>query len=81
MTVIHDNKQKDTARRKFLKRCNSSGPKNSWTTLELMEDWHVYVWECCPGALSKLGMDAFCGHVSDRIRNDKEQKHQASDNS
>jgi hypothetical protein len=25
--------------------------KNSWMTLELMEDWLGSVWECFPGAL------------------------------
>jgi hypothetical protein len=42
-------------------------------TLELMEDWLGYVWERLPGTLSKpwsmLATEAFCGHVSGRIRN------------
>jgi hypothetical protein len=42
-------------------------------TSELMEDWFGCVWERRPGALSKprttLAIDAFRGHLSDRIRN------------
>jgi hypothetical protein len=38
-----------------------------------MEDWLGCVWEYRPGVLSKpwsmLAMDAFCGHLPDRIRN------------
>jgi hypothetical protein len=42
-------------------------------TLELMEDWLGCVWEHWPGVLSKpqsiFTMDAFHGHISNRIRN------------
>jgi hypothetical protein len=42
-------------------------------TLELLEDWLGCVREHPPGVLSKpqsmLAVDAFCGHVSHRIRN------------
>jgi hypothetical protein len=42
-------------------------------TSELMEDWLGCVWEHWPGVLSKpwsmLAMNAFPGHLSDRIRN------------
>jgi hypothetical protein len=52
--------------------------KNAWMTSELMEDWLGCVWECQPGALSKpwcmLAMDAFHGHLSDRIRNSLRNK-------
>jgi hypothetical protein len=47
--------------------------KNAWMTSELMEVGLGCVWERRPGALPKpwimLAMDAFCGHLSYRIRN------------
>jgi hypothetical protein len=43
----HNIKQKDSSK---IKYCNSSGPKNAWMTLELMEDWLGCVWEK-PGTL------------------------------
>jgi hypothetical protein len=57
----------------FCKDVIVLAPKNAWTTSELMEDWLGCVWESWPGALSKpqsmLAMDAFYGHLSNRIRN------------
>jgi hypothetical protein len=54
-----------------LQRCNSLGPKNAWMTMELLEDWLGCVWEHQPGMLPKpwsiLAMDAFHGHLPDRI--------------
>jgi hypothetical protein len=42
-------------------------------TLKLMANWLGCVWACQPGALSKpqgmLGIDAFHGYLSKRIRN------------
>jgi hypothetical protein len=65
-------KQKDIAKRKYLQKCNSMGPKNAWMASELMEDWLGCVWECLSGALSVpqslLAMDAYHGHFSDIIR-------------
>jgi hypothetical protein len=47
--------------------------ENVWMTSELMEDWLGYISEHRPGVLSKprsmLAMDAFRGHLSNRIRN------------
>jgi hypothetical protein len=41
-------------------------------TSELMDDWLGCIWERLPGALSKprsmLAMDAFHGHLSNRIK-------------
>jgi hypothetical protein len=49
------------------------GQKQAWMSLELMEDRFGFVWECHPCVLSKswsmLVMDAFCSHLSDRVRN------------
>jgi hypothetical protein len=47
--------------------------KNACITSELMEVWLKYIWEHRPGVLSEPqnmpSMDAFCGHLSDRLRN------------
>jgi hypothetical protein len=47
--------------------------ENAWMIWELMEVWLGFVWERRADILSKvcsmLAMDAFHGHLSDRIRN------------
>jgi hypothetical protein len=42
---VRNTKQKDGAESKFLQRYNSWGPKYSWMTMKLMEDWLGRVWE------------------------------------
>jgi hypothetical protein len=65
--------RKTVPKENFCKDVIVHTSKNVGITLELMEDWLGCLWECQPGALSKprivLAMDAFCGHLSSRIRN------------
>jgi hypothetical protein len=65
--------RKTVPKENFCKYVIVWAQKSSWMILELMEDWLGCVWECRPGALlmpqSVLAVDAFCGRLSNRIRN------------
>jgi hypothetical protein len=63
------NPEIDVSLLEYFKGIQNTG----WMTSELMEHWLGCVWGCRSGVLSKprsmLAMDAFCGHLSDTIRN------------